>query len=149
MDPYDTNTTHYMDPYGTNITDYIDPCSTNTTHYIDPFDANTTHYIDPYDRNTNTPRSHRCQWSSTEDQRGRGLSTTPTLRPVEQSEQCGWKESSLERAGQNPGRSRLEWRPDHRAGIHWSTFRTEQGYSSWSWQGQILRHKNLSVHSKS
>ena len=76
------------------------------------------------------PRPHRCQRSSTEDKQGKELSTTPTLRPAEQSEQSGWKESSLERAGQNPDRSRLEWRPDHRARIHWSTFLAEQVYSS-------------------
>ena len=38
---------------------------------------------------TPTPRSHRCQWSSTEDKQGKELSTTPTLRPAEQSEQSG------------------------------------------------------------
>ena len=70
----------------------------------------------------------------------KGLSTTPTLRPGEQSKQSVWKESNLEMAGQNPDRSRVEWRPDHTAGIHRSTFKAEQRYSSWSWQGQILRH---------
>ena len=30
-------------------------------------------------------RPHRCQWRSTEDKQGKGLSTTPTLRPEEES----------------------------------------------------------------
>ena len=93
--------------------------------------------MEGYATNTTTPWPHRCQWSSTEDMQGKGFGTTPTLRSAEQWEQTGWKESSLERAGQNLNRSQLEWRPDHRAVIHWSTFRTEQGYNSWSWQGQI------------
>ena len=77
------------------------------------------------------PHPHRCKRSSTEDKQGKGLSTTPTLRPAEQSEQTGWKESSLERAEKNPNRNWLKWWPDHSAGIHWSTFWTEHGYSSW------------------
>ena len=41
-------------------------------------------------------RAHRCQWSGTEDRRDKGLSTTTTVRPAEQSEPSGCKERSLE-----------------------------------------------------
>ena len=49
------------------------------------------------------PRSHKRQWSSAENKRGKGISTTPMLRPAERSEQSEQKASGLESAGQKPG----------------------------------------------
>ena len=63
------------------------------------------------------PWPHRCQQSSSEDKRGKGLHTTPTLHPAERWDQSGWKESNLENALQNPDKSPLKWRPDQRAGV--------------------------------
>ena len=96
------------------------------------------------------PWPHRCQRSSAEEKQGKGFNTSSMLHPAERSEQCEWKESSLECAGQNPGRSWVEWQLDHTTWVHWSTFWTEQGYSSWSWQDHIYPDlKNLSEDDKS
>ena len=94
------------------------------------------------------PWPHRCQWSSTGDKWGKGFSTTPNTSSSREIKATWMKGKQSSKCWTDPWQkpARMTWSQS------WSSLKhfpdRAEGYNSWSWQGQILRHQEPSVDDK-